>query len=152
QARQSAQPSSTYAAVNANADIALASNLNGDEVIAALTGSATPTGNFAPQPINLSFTSDPETLGQTVGATFTADADVAALTSNRTLDLTITAKNGVSKTASIALDFSTITTKAGLLTAINNAVTSGGGTVGNYVTASYDASNKLVLTANSADV
>src|SRR5262245_844260 len=37
QARQAAQPSATYGAVNANSDIAAAANLNGDEAIGSLT-------------------------------------------------------------------------------------------------------------------
>lgn len=154
QARQATGQTTTYAAVNANADISAAANLNGAETIATVTANNALTGNMGASAIALDFTSLTETLGTSVGATLANDAAVAALTGTGTLDLTITAKNGVSKTASITLDFdaASLDDKAELLAAINGAATSGGGTVGDLLTASYDGANALTLQADRADV
>jgi flagellin len=152
QARQATGQTTTYAAVNANADISAAANLNGTETTATVTANNALTGNMGASAIALDFTSLTETLGSATGGTFANDAAVAALTGTGTLELSFTGKNGLAKTASVTLDFSTIVDKAGLLTAINTASTSGGGTVSDSLTASYSAGNVLTLSANTADV
>ena len=158
QARQAPLPTTTYAAVNANGDFSTALNLNGDEVIGTQTGnnlSIPGNGNFAPQAIAVTSTIGAETLGANTGSVaFANDAAVNALTntSNGTVQITLTAHNGVSKTFNVALDFTAITTKAGLTAAFNSATAvSGGGNLSDYVTASYSGNN-LKLTANSSDV
>jgi hypothetical protein len=72
QARQAPLPITNYAAVNSNSDIAAAGNLNGSETIASLDGNAGISGDFAAQPILLSFAALSEQLGQTTGAAIAA--------------------------------------------------------------------------------
>ena len=156
QAQQSAATVNNYAAVNSNSDIASSANLNGDEVIGTQTGNNTTltSANFGAIAIAKTSTIGAETLGANTGSVaFAADSDVNALTGTGTVQITLTAHNGVAKTFNVTTDFSTITTKAGLTTAFNSATAvSGGGNLSDYVTASYDGSNHLKLTANSSDV
>ena len=73
QARQSTGAVTTYAAVNANSDVAAAANLNGTEVIGSLTGNNTSltAANFDPIAISKSFTNQAEVLASHTGGAVT---------------------------------------------------------------------------------
>jgi flagellin len=86
QARQATGAVTTYAAVNANSDVAAAANLNGTEAIGALTGNNTSltASNFDPIAISKSFTNQAEVL-----ATHTGGATTVANATTYAFDLTI---------------------------------------------------------------
>jgi flagellin len=136
QARQAAQPSSSYAAVNVASSIDAAANLNGDETIASVTGNSTVAGEFAPQAISLDFTTQTETLGRIGGQNAAVNQ-----TGNGTLSLVI---NGNTVNVNNITTGDTLAQVAGKITAF-------AGVAGN-VTAVDDGTGRLRLTADNADV
>jgi flagellin-like hook-associated protein FlgL len=139
QARQAPQPQATYAAVNANSDISLPANLNGNEVIGTFTGNVgAPVNNLSAQAINLSFTNQAETLGQVDGAGLGATLGVG---------------NGGNLVLSVGATDHTIALADGddITAIVNkiNAVT--GASAANVIQASNNG-GQLRLTALNADV
>ena len=152
QARQATAATSTYSAVDSSSNILSATNLNGSESVASKTG--TPR-NLEAAAIGITGATVTETLGRATGtAAFANDAAVASATAANAADgnlqITLSSRGGATKTYTVAVSGS-INTKAGLLSAINGA-SDGTDTLNNYVTAAFDGSNQLQLTAKGSDV
>jgi len=155
QATATTAPTSTYSSVDSSSNILSAVNLNGAETSATTTG----TANLEATPIAITGKTVTETLGSNTGATFANNAAVTTAFpggggNDGTVEVKVTARDGTVKTFDVALNHTNTTTTAGLLANFNTAADTGATTTlaADGVTASYDGSNHLVLTANSTDV
>ena len=140
QARQAAQPTSTYAAVNANANISAAANLNGDEVVGSLTGNNTSltASNFDAIAISKSFTNQAEVLG-----THTGGAVTVANAATYSFDLTI---NGTTNTVTYTSDASA--TIAEISAGLAASAQGFGGTFAS-INVTDDGTNLTIATTNA---
>jgi flagellin len=154
QARSTTAATSTYSSVDSSANILSAANLNGSESTATTTGTSR---NLEATAIAVTGATVTETLGRNTGtAAFANDAALIAAFngggSDGNLQVTVNSRGGTTQTFTIALAAgnATTNTKAGLLSAINTASDGNGHTLSQYVTAAFDGSNHLQLTANDA--
>ena len=154
QASATTAATSTYSSVDSSANVLSAANLNGTESTASLTGGH--SQNLEPTAIAITGATVTETLGQGTGtAAFANDAAVAAAfpgstANDGTVQITLNSRGGATQTFNVALSNANDQTKAALLASFNNASDGNGHTLSQYVTAAYDGSNHLQLTANNS--
>jgi flagellin len=141
QARQATGAVTTYGGVNANADVAAATNLNGSEVIGSLTGNNTSltSANFDPIAISKSFTNQAEVL-----ATHTGGAVTVANAATYSFDLTI---NGTTNTVTYTADGSA--TLAEISAGLQLSAQGFGGTFSSI--SITDNGTALTITTSNAD-
>ncbi|MTW18703.1 hypothetical protein GJ689_21105 [Rhodoplanes serenus] len=148
QARSATASAATYDALN------VTGTLPSEIIGSTIAGGA---NDLSAKPVNLSFTNLSETVSTTSGSVaFANDAAVAAAfpgtnANDGTIQINVTT-GGTSTTFNVALANPAIATRAGLLAAFNSATDGSGNTLASFgVTATFDGTDHLTLTSNSAD-
>jgi flagellin-like hook-associated protein FlgL len=145
QASQASASVTNYAAVNNNANVAAATNLNGDESVASLTGdSGVAGGDFGAQAISLSFTGQAEQLGQASGAAIAAPGAGGVAYS---FDLTLGGVTHTVSYTSLAADAAT-----NVVAGLSASITAQFGAGPAATVALTNNAGALRLTATNADV